>query len=1283
MAFTKEILLKSDPALKNRPYQIDALLSIFNHDKCLVKMFCGTGKSRIITNVIIHEKKELSVVVFPSLALINQYSTDYLQNAEYAKHFKNHKKMNVSSENLKHENVESTTNELVIEKFLKLKSKKIVLVTYQSYHVLIKCLKEKKIGLVCYDEAHHIVSPETQKLVFMSPIPFEKEVFFTATPRNENGITMFDREDPENNMCGPVAYDYTYMQGLVDKVLNQFEICVDMYTENANASIYEAIARAILSKGTNRVLTFHSGVNGESSTDVRKFAKEKLEEFQGAFGKVQKNEFPGKVGYYQKITFMSMDGETPTDVRKTYLRALDETPDNEIYIISSCETIGEGVDTKKANMCVFADPKASIIKIIQNIGRVVRRNHDQPLSTILIPCFIDMNNYASAGGDRTKQDEIIREQMRSDKGDYAGILNVLSALRQEDPEIYDLCLNYPNRRAKEKSLKEQGFIIDDGEDEDEDEDDDDEDEDDDDDEDDDEDEDERASRYTPEQVQVMKEHDGKPLEIHTNDTIERFNVYNDDVGSDDDDDEEEMLRLYYDEDENVYKVIKPIDPSMKMDRKIINPPPKNSGVKMSIHQNDELEILWGVKDELDFSKKFCTMVIESEVSFNVEKWRSILKKVCDYMDKEGKRPFQQDKNPHTKIIGAWVCNQKHTYMKKTQIMSNSSIRLEWENVLEKYAEYLSNSDEMWRATLKKVCDYMDKYNRRPTEYDENPDIKTLGKWITRQKQMVKNNAYIMSKQYIRKEWDAFLEKYKDYIITINDENLWYSDLKNVCEYMDKEKKRPCDVDENPEIKNLGKWISAQKKNYDKNLAIMKNPDILKKWEEMREKYKYYLTNFEGRWYLDLAQLCDYMDKYNRRPTEYDENPDIKTLGRWVTRQKNSYLKESKLMKIPDIRKKWKETLETYSEYLVDLVEQRMLNLKAVCEYMDNENNCPTEYNENPDIKKLGKWISGQKANYKNNKNSMNNIKNPEFRKEWETALVKYSKYLKQDIIQLPLQSPSPSSPPHASSPSEIKPKQKRITSKSKEVKMVKSESSSPLSSSPSHQSHLQTPPPKSYADLTEDERRKMCEKVLKSRQEEKGYRSTNPDDKDKINEIFAKSVSLINCDVNSKIAFLDHVEFKTAFALLEMGIKPEQMLIPQRADNYDEMSKHELFGPYVVMGEFNDVLNQYMLGGGKVRGVYADYCSTLEKDGLPFLELIRTHRLNIISGAVIGVTITLRNPEGVRYAGQDISVMEKKLLRMFPSSSNLFVEDGLLLEDDGPYTYGIGAPMATWLVQVE
>ena len=717
------MLLKGDPALKNRPYQIDALLSIFNHDKCLVKMFCGTGKSRIITNVIIHSKKELSVIAFPSLALINQYSADYLKNAEYAKHFKSHKMLNVSSENLKHENVQSTTDRKEIEKFLKLKGKKIILVTYQSYQVLLDCLNGKKIGLVCYDEAHHIVSPETQKLVFQTPSPFEKEVFFTATPRNENGVTMFDREDPENNMCGPVAYDYTYMQGLRDEVLNQFEVCVDMYTENTNSSIYEATARCILSKGTNRALTFHSGVNGESNTDVKNFVKEK-ELFKQAFDKVLASEFPEKAGYYTKITLEGMDGTTPADERKLLLATLDNTPDNEIYIISSCETIGEGVDTKKANMCVFADPKASVIKIIQNIGRVVRRNSLHPLSAILIPCFVNMENYASAGGDRTKQDEIIREQMRSDKGDYASILNVLGALRQEDPEIYEVCLNYPNRRAKVKSLKEQGFVISgdesDGTDdycEESDNDsvysdgisDDEESADSDSISGDDNDSadsiySDDESGYTSDEVRTMKE-ELRPLEIHTNDTITRYNMDGVDIDSDYKDGEEisnEMLRLYYDEDDDLYKEIKLINPLMKKDRKIINPPPKNSGVKMSIHKNDDIEMLWGVVGELDFSKKFCTVVIDCEVSFGVEKWRATLKKVCEYMDKMGKSPSEVDKNPDIKKLGRWIGRQKHQYNQNVYIMkTNPEIRKEWEVVLKKYSEYLINDrEENWRDDCK-------------------------------------------------------------------------------------------------------------------------------------------------------------------------------------------------------------------------------------------------------------------------------------------------------------------------------------------------------------------------------------------------------------------------------------------------------------------------------------------------------------------------------------------------------------------------------------------------------
>jgi predicted helicase len=55
------------------------------------------------------------------------------------------------------------------------------------------------------------------------------------------------------------------------------------------------------------------------------------------------------------------------------LKKFDKSKNNEVVIISSCETIGEGIDTKNANMCVFVDTKSSYVKIIQNIGRIVRK----------------------------------------------------------------------------------------------------------------------------------------------------------------------------------------------------------------------------------------------------------------------------------------------------------------------------------------------------------------------------------------------------------------------------------------------------------------------------------------------------------------------------------------------------------------------------------------------------------------------------------------------------------------------------------------------------------------------------------------------------------------------------------------------------------------------------------------------------------------------------------------------------------------------------------------------
>ena len=972
------VLLTNDQSL--RYYQIEAIINIINQRKCLVKMFCGTGKSRIFTNDILYHQKKLNIIVFPSLALINQYSSDYYE------YFNDYNIINISSEILP--TIKSTTNTSTIKKFLNRKNHKLVLVTYQSFDVLLNCIETKNFGSVYYDEAHHVVSPEYRKLVFGSNY-FEREIFLTATPRNENGITMLDLNHPANNMCGELAYDYTYLQGFNSKVLNEFEICVDMYTENTNNNLYEAMARAILKRNTSRVLSFHSGVNGESNTDVKKFVDKKG--FKKAFRKIQEEEFPEKSEYYTKITFKGIDGKTPSPDRKKMLSALDNTPDTEIYIISSCETIGEGVDTKKANMCVFADPKSSVTKIIQNIGRVVRRNNDHPMSTVLIPCFVDMNSYAEVLGDTEKQDEIIRKQMRMPNGDYAPILNVLGALKQEDPDIYDMCLNYPNRKHKKDSLKKQGFKIE-----------------------------ESKVMYSPEEVEEMKDSGETPLEIHTNETIKRFNETNDN-------EEKNILRLYQDDEDGLYKPIVPCkkknesdsesqnsdesvesqtsDESEESDsqtsdesvnNQIIQPPkPKKKGVSMSIHQNEEITMLWSVKGELDFSKRFCSTVIECNISFGIEKWKKTLEKVVDYMEKERKCPNRHIKqNESVKKLAIWISNNKQNYTNNISIMTNPEIRKEWEETVDKYKEYLlHDNEEIWKITLEKLVDYMEKEKKSPSSINKNKDIAQLGQWINNQKTHYKNNNNSMSNPEIRKEWEETVDKYKEYLS--DNKELWKMTLKKVIDYMDKEKKSPSTTDKDKYIKKLGGWVNNQKRYLKNNKYIMKYPEIRKEWEKTVDKYKEYLiVDREKLWKMTLKKAIDYMDKEKKSPNKRDKDKDIKKLGMWIGHQKKNYKNNKQIMLNPEIRKEWEETVDKYKEYLVvDNDEIWKITLEKLVDYMEKEKKSPSSINKNKDIAQLGQWINNQKTHYKNNNNSMSN---PEIRKEWEETVDKYKEYLLHD-----------------------------------------------------------------------------------------------------------------------------------------------------------------------------------------------------------------------------------------------------------------------------------------------
>ena len=407
-------------------------------------MFCGSGKSRIMRNLVQHYNHQLSVFVFPSLSLIDQFHIDYLKDTPNV--------LKISSDK------ESTNDTKIITNFLKKKTNKIICITYQSFELLLDNLQDNKIDICCFDEAHHAVGNTYQKLIFNDENLIKKQVFFTATPKNANGIVMYDRNEPDKSMCGNLVY--SYLQGVDEGFLNPFEIRCDLYTDNTNKSIYESIARAVLTTGNNRVLTFHSTVNSDTDTSISNFVNEST--FKKVFNEVVDSEFPEKKRFYKKISMIGLDATTVITERRKILKRFkrnEEDTTHEIIILSSCETIGEGVDTNDANMCVFVDPKSSIVKIIQNIGRIVRKQFgvDKPNSTILLPCWVDKDKYVVCNGVKEACDKVIREDM-SAGGNFSGILNVMSALQQEQPDVYDLCMNYPDTYAYQETESNQPII---------------------------------------------------------------------------------------------------------------------------------------------------------------------------------------------------------------------------------------------------------------------------------------------------------------------------------------------------------------------------------------------------------------------------------------------------------------------------------------------------------------------------------------------------------------------------------------------------------------------------------------------------------------------------------------------------------------------------------------------------------------------------------------------------------------------------------------------------------
>jgi superfamily II DNA/RNA helicase len=338
------------------------------------------------------------------------------------------------------------------------------------------------------------------------------------------------------------------------------------------------------------------------------------------------------------------------------------------------------------------------------------------------------------------------------------------------------------------------------------------------------------------------------------------------------------------------------------------------------------------------------------------------KNICNFLKVMAKNDSRIKKSFENKTLGGYISIEN---LEENDDEENEDIEFKY-NMIYDSMGILTNRIEIWMKQLDDIKKYIDTYNKRPSSKDNDVKIKKLGIWVTINQRNYKKKDRAMKNEDIYNKWGEFINKYKKYFLSNNEE--WYINLKLVENYIDENSKRPSKESNDIFIKKMGNWICDQKKKYIKNKDIMKDETIKKAWIEFTTKYKQYFLSNNEEWFNNLKLVEEYIIKNKKRPINSDKDVKIKQLGGWICNQQTKYKNNEKNMKDETIKKTWEDFITKYEQYFLSNNELWLNNLKQVEEYIVKNNKKPS-YNDKI-IKSLYTWLGTQQTNYSKNKEIM-------------------------------------------------------------------------------------------------------------------------------------------------------------------------------------------------------------------------------------------------------------------------------------------------------------------------
>ncbi|MEU7802684.1 Helicase associated domain protein [Micromonospora arborensis] len=387
-----------DEAIHPRPQQVDALTALARafavHDEAQLVMACGTGKTLVGRWQAQASEAQRTLVVLPSLNLLAQtlgewrrvtgwpfealvICSDPTTTAGAAERRTDDGAVeDVARPYWSRVRARVTTSPADAARFLANKvdgRPQVVFSTYHSAPVVAaaQAISGAAFDLTVCDEAHRLAGrprEEFRVVLDRRAIVSRKRLFMTATPAIVDGEDVVSMDDPR--VFGPVAHTVSFGAAIEAGLLADYQVLVVADRDgNADHRAPETLPAALLDAvdryGIRRMLTFHSRVARATA-----FAET-----------VDAVHTPAR----NWIRSRHVNGKQSAEERAETLRWLGADQDYQVRVVTSARCLQEGIDVPAVDSVLFADPRSSVVDIIQAIGRVLRPSPGKTRGTIIIP----------------------------------------------------------------------------------------------------------------------------------------------------------------------------------------------------------------------------------------------------------------------------------------------------------------------------------------------------------------------------------------------------------------------------------------------------------------------------------------------------------------------------------------------------------------------------------------------------------------------------------------------------------------------------------------------------------------------------------------------------------------------------------------------------------------------------------------------------------------------------------------------------------------------------------